>query len=104
MSKTWHVYQTLPMDFGWDCLLPFSEYLRRYEAGNSQLLEQFTQACFAVSRQTKWEGDFMQGPYVFFIPDEYEPLIGYVWKQSNNGDCFVACEVKLPHLEEKRDD
>lgn len=47
-----------------------------------------------------WEGDIAGGPYYFAVPFEVELRVGFMIKQSNNGSCFVASPIPLPHLEE----
>ena len=46
-----------------------------------------------------WEGDVREGPYYFAMPGESELDIGYIVKQDNNGSCFVASPIELPHLD-----
>lgn len=49
----------------------------------------------------QWEGDLSQEPFVFFIPapQKCSPCYGYVWKQNNNGQTFIASPIRLPWLE-----
>lgn len=53
----------------------------------------------AAFKQIGWEGDTREGPYYFAVPGDNKMEIGYIVKQDNNGDCFVASPVPLPHLE-----
>ena len=46
-----------------------------------------------------WEGDAREGPFYFALPGDNNLLIGYIVKQDNNGECFVASPVPLTHLE-----
>jgi ATP-dependent Lon protease len=46
------------------------------------------------------EGDIRESPYYFSVPGDNKMEIGYIIKQDNNGDCFVASPVPLPHLKQ----
>ena len=50
-------------------------------------------------KRIAWEGDVREGPYYFALPRDPEMSLGYIIKQDNNGNCFVASPVALPHLE-----
>ena len=46
-----------------------------------------------------WEGDIIQGIYVFAVPSGDLALdFGYIWKQSNNGNTFVISPVEIKKL------
>ena len=51
-------------------------------------------------RQLGWEGDNQDGPRYFVVPtpEDYCLRIGVIYKQSNNGICFIASPVEMPHL------
>jgi hypothetical protein len=51
-----------------------------------------------------WEGDLCDRPYYFSIPCPPSFDIALIIKQDNNGTCFVASPVPLPHLESSPDD
>jgi hypothetical protein len=53
----------------------------------------------AAFKRIGWEGDTREGPYYFSVPGDNKMEIGCIIKQDNNGDCFVASPVPLPHLE-----
>ncbi len=48
----------------------------------------------ALSTCTK--GDTREGPFYFAVPSDTEMALGYVLKQDNNGNCFIASPVPLP--------
>lgn len=54
----------------------------------------------------QWEGDIRGSqPYIFFLPNgDLDVSIGFVFKQDNNGDCFIACQHSLPWLQRKPDE
>ncbi len=52
-----------------------------------------------LARKVGWEGDIRTGPYVTVLPFPPGPppvVIG--WKQSNNGNCFIASPYEMPWL------
>ena len=51
-------------------------------------------------RAIGWEGDIVDGPFFFALPDEGSFSIGYVLKQGNNGATFVASPHPMPWLED----
>ena len=86
-----HIYVLPPIDFGWTKLTiadpdaePLSAILKR---------------AAALPKGYAWERDFTWGPGQFAIPTENEFIVGYAWKQPNNGTTFVASPVELPWLE-----
>jgi hypothetical protein len=55
-----------------------------------------------LARKIGWEGDIGSGPFIAGLPTHETASDGqYViaWKQSNNGDTFVASPYRLPWLE-----
>lgn len=53
----------------------------------------------AAFKRIDWEGDVREGPYYFALPGDTEMSIGYIVKQENNGNCFVASPKPLPFLD-----
>jgi hypothetical protein len=51
-----------------------------------------------AARGLGWQGDVIEGIYVFALPVPCEVGIGFWWKQSCNGYCFVVSPQKLPWL------
>lgn len=47
-----------------------------------------------------WEGDFRQGPVVFWIPEGGSFAYGFAFKQDNNGSTFVISPVPMPWLDQ----
>ena len=67
----------------------------------STIMFDFAEACVLASK-VGWEGDFRDDPEIFWIPDPHSGnwMYGFAWKQNNNGTCFIASPVDLPHLKE----
>ena len=63
-------------------------------------LSELQSSAEAAFKQIGWEGDIREGPYYFSVPGDNRMEIGYIVKQDNNGDCFVASPVPLPHLKQ----
>ena len=60
-----------------------------------------------AARLIGWEGDIRDGPYVFGLPGGTHGTnmkVGFVWKQENNGQTFVASPFRLPWLEGNEDE
>lgn len=53
----------------------------------------------AAFKTIEWEGDVREGPYYFALPSDTDLSIGYIVKQENNGNCFVASPEPLPNLD-----
>jgi hypothetical protein len=53
----------------------------------------------AAFKTINWEGDVREGPYFFALPGGTDLSIGYIIKQENNGNCFVASPEPLPFLD-----
>lgn len=108
-------YSVVPIDMGWD-MLPTKQAFRdrlvlEYTAfrqsdgsepyispeGFDALWEEAQRAAYDTVHS--WEGNVRDEVHVFFVPDESEFGIGFVWKQENNGTTFIVSTVPLPHLE-----
>ncbi|MCA7086064.1 hypothetical protein K7G19_20960 [Cupriavidus sp. DB3] len=108
-----YAYHIVPIDFGWHLLSTVEETAARLGADEARsrvsgdIVEEPTVAAFAdlykraqtAAMHAGWEGDFRQGPVVFWIPEQDGFYPGFVWKQDNNGSTFVVSPVRLPHLE-----
>lgn len=114
-EATLHVYRVTPID-DWTDWLSEEQYLANlgfvpgsggyYQAADLDKLltsagelgpHEVTKAfAFKAAFQLAWEGDISAGPYITSIPKGSTVL---AWKQSNNGDCFVASYSELPSLE-----
>lgn len=111
---SYFTYQVAPIDWGWEQLRTVEDTARAladvdvrerlsgeaiYIADPS--LDTFLARWDAAkdsARRSGWEGDFRQGPYVFWVPTEDGMQFGFVFKQDNNGTTFVVSPVELPHL------
>lgn len=47
-----------------------------------------------------WEGDVREGPFYFAILRDSDMALGYIVKQENNGNCFIASPEALPYLDQ----
>lgn len=65
-----------------------------------QELDRLEQKAHDAFREIGWEGDVREGPYFFSVPGDTSMVHGYILKQDNNGSCFIASPVPLPHLGE----
>lgn len=72
------------------CYQPRDGERTRHEVGK---LKARAEAAF---RTIGWEGDTREGPFYFAVPSDTEMALGYVLKQDNNGNCFIASPVPLP--------
>ncbi|CAN7160875.1 hypothetical protein LJR267_000172 [Paraburkholderia hospita] len=113
----WHCYQTSYIDWGWAALRTVEETreilgkggLGGKEYGYGTLEEYSVDEFDSAFENAKdmadsygWEGDFRQGPVVFWIPDpdNNQFRYGFFWKQDNNGTCFTVSPVPMPWLED----
>lgn len=103
-----HVYQILPIDFGWEQCPTVEEYyaaLAKEELHGhtrpealKQFKDDFRQAKELASDKG-WEGDIRGDAHVFMVPAEGEFIYGFAWKQENNGTTYVVSPVEFPNLE-----
>ncbi|MBR8304406.1 hypothetical protein KDW49_27230 [Burkholderia dolosa] len=109
----WHVYQTSYIDWAWSALKSVDETRALLAQGAPESFDDLSQhpveefdAAFSdaqiLAQQNGWEGDYRQGPVVFWLPDPNVNafVYGFFWKQDNNGTCFTVSPVALPWLED----
>jgi hypothetical protein len=67
-----------------------------------EILNSLEKAMYAA-RKEYWEGDIKQGPFILPIPDSYhsEMVLGFIWKQGENGSTFICSPIPLPWLEKQ---
>lgn len=94
----WELEQ--PMDSNWELMNSMSEAIQFATLSDEELEipELIANVWFAAHESLKiigWEGDIRgnQQPKVFWIPCDYSPLPGIVFKQGNNGQTFVISPV-----------
>lgn len=111
---SWKAYAIIPIDWAWEFLPSVEEAAARFAESDARLMvtgadyEPFYHADFWRHFETAkelataegWEGDFRQGPRVFFLPGEGEFEYGFVWKQDNNGTTFVVSPHPLTWLDQ----
>lgn len=84
---SWWGYCIPPLDFGWENAITFP-------------IESVPDEVKFLARKLGWEGDVRGKDCAkFLIPDEMGFAEGFIWKQDNNGTCFVISPIPLPHLE-----
>jgi hypothetical protein len=112
---SYFTYQISPIDIGWEHLrsveetaLEIADTDVRERIRDEQFnfayppLDSFLSRWDAAKHAAKgagWEGDFIQGPCVFWMPTNDGMDFGFVFKQQNNGTTFVMAPVEMPHLE-----
>lgn len=117
----WFIYETNPVDF-WDGLPTLQEYATRkavtemvglgsYPYSHVHLdkrLNSVVALCEEAHKAARenpgcnWGGDIKAGPFVLLLPEGSDPdlqVIGFVWKQANNGTTFIVSQVPFPHLD-----
>ena len=110
-----YTYHIAPIDFGWENLKTVAETASRLgalkaegravagEHGYAELdVDDFLsdwEAAKNLADGEGWEGDFRQGPVVFWVPHEDGFKYGFAFKQDNNGSTFVVSPVRMPWFE-----
>ena len=99
------VYSSMPLDY-WGGMMKLDEFLKT-ETDLPDMLDlidevrQVYAEAMEMASHVGWEGDYIDGPYVSFLPNpganETRPVLA--WKQRNNGTTFVASTVPLPHMD-----
>ena len=105
---SWHTYHIFPIDFGWDFLPDLSHVISQAAARDANDPTKYGDTAYEILRGFRyamaamevkgWEGDFRDGPKVFFLPNDTEFQWGFVWKQDNNGETFIASPQPMPWL------
>lgn len=105
---SWHVYHIFPIDFGWDFLPDLSHVVAQAAAQDANGCIRYGDTAYKITKDFKaamaamegqgWEGDFREGPKVFFLPNDTEFQWGFVWKQDNNGETFIVSPQPMPWL------
>lgn len=121
-----HFYRISPIDYSWEMMPSVKDTATNYIArcnkeegfkhpgcaldscaGLNDLLELVLKIAKHPHFNIGWEGDFTEGPKVFFLPVRYEETglhAGFMWKQSNNGCTFVASPEELSYFDDLTDD
>ncbi len=105
---TLHFYHVAPIDF-WAGAMTRESLLMEAAVRDASMeldvldehLDSLLEVAQIAFRKIDWEGDIMDGPFYFAVPnpDELAFAFGLVLKQSNNGSTFIASPVPLPHIE-----
>lgn len=98
MNDVMYLYSIPPIDFGWECLIPFEEFLGHCPRDFRPLVDGLSKALKAAEAHG-WKGDFNEANVrLFFLPDDNEFTYGFAWKQSQAGTTFIASPRPLPWL------
>lgn len=70
------------------------------ESFAAQKFRRDLEAAKGFAKHAGWEGDFVRGPRVFWLPDPDSMTFRYAfaWKQQNNGSTFVVSPLPLAWL------
>ena len=102
------IYELNPVDY-FTGSIPLDEYLNSTKEiddpyGEHEFTKnQIEQLTAEMKNIDSWEGDVMDGVYLFALPGknmDTNLALGIVWKQRNNGTTFVVSEMELPWLKE----
>lgn len=86
MKREWTVSAIPALDIGWD-------FVHRVD------IRCVAEEIRDVATKLGWEGDARSAECgVFLIPGDTSFDVAFVWKQDNNGTCFVASPRLLEHL------
>lgn len=113
---SWYVYLESAIDYNWECLASVAQTAQQLGGHAAALrtgvhpgfppatedlnrfLKAWESACIAASA-AGWEGDFMQGPVVFWLPAANATFFyGFVFKQLSNGQTYVISPCELTWL------
>ena len=110
---SWHVYDLIPIDFGWEHVKSVKETLSAIASSheefnhpdglntaNAKLFLEAWESAKVAASERGWEGDFRQDPAVFWLPSGHDFDYGFVFKQDNNGITFVVSPHALPWLDQ----
>lgn len=119
--STYFLYKICLIDHRWEGLKTLSEYAsyvferdisdaKNFNIKYSKDLDIFYEVDTFLNTVKKilnfaaeeghWEGYFDTEVRVFNVPVENSFDYGFVWKQENNGDTFVASPQPMSHLEQ----
>ena len=102
------IYELSPVDY-FTGSIPLDKYLNSIKKIDDPYDEheftrnQIEQLTAEIEKISSWEGDVMDGVYLFALPGknmDSSLALGIVWKQRNNGTTFVVSEMELPWLKE----
>jgi hypothetical protein len=101
---TWRVY-TMPRPasaFNWMPTLARIRELVEADGGQFalQLVDAEYEAATEAARAFGWDGQFMEGPHVFTLPNADSMQFGLVWTQPDDRlTTFIVSPRRLPWLE-----
>jgi hypothetical protein len=90
-----------PVDWWCGCLT-FDQYVATLQPKEIAEAKALLEKAKAHADQCGWEGDMVEGPFVFGVPPRhgYNTFdVGFAWKQDNNGTTYVVSPVPMPWLE-----
>lgn len=111
---SWYIYSETAIDHNWECLPSVAQMAQKLGGHTAALLTEVHQglppstedvdrfleawkSARSAASMFGWEGDFMQGPVVFWLPAPNFAtfLYGFVFKQRNNGQTYVVSPCEL---------
>lgn len=110
-----YAYHIAPIDYAWDQLKSVATTAGEMAAAEAEVavagvsrseypevaefLRDWEEAK-SLAYSEGWEGDFRQGPVVFWVPTSDSFKYGFAFKQPNNGSTFIISPVPMPWLEQ----
>jgi hypothetical protein len=98
-----YIYETPPVDY-FSGLLRFEDALNMIDGEGESMAESLmnllAKCVYTVSKITDWEGDICCLHLLAFPQEGYEPRLGLIWKQNNNGTTFICSPVAIPWFAE----
>ena len=94
-AMTLYCYAITPIDLWWGAI-------HEKDLGpllNSDEIVELIKKAQTAFLDLGWDGDISEGPYYFALPQDVETSIGYMLKQDNSGNTFVASPEELPYLD-----
>lgn len=109
---TWQIYLTEPLEFNWRYCKSVDETAaeieKNYPSSETEncdyhcpTLEEFQtnwKMAKQLAQENHWNGDFKQGPVVFWIPSHGSFLYGFAFKQEEDGVTYIISPVELAWL------
>ena len=105
------IYETTPIDL-FEGMIPIEAYVRQipkeddigtcYNVLDVILLAMKCSRDISLAKKSEWDGD-VRFMHVFSLPnpDTYSSIIGFVWKQKNDGTTYICSPVKLPWISDE---
>lgn len=114
----YYLYEFYHIDYDWDMVEELENYLKRADE-NSTICSNCKYRCASCNKRVDvlskqwsaisafarkhggWDGEYSEKPRIGFIPNGCGGAgfsAYYVWKQSNNGTCFIVTPERFDWL------